>query len=45
MITVSGVTKQYGKRVAVDGISFDVAPAASPASSGRTARGSRRPRG
>lgn len=25
MITVSGLTKQYGKRVAVDDLTFDVA--------------------
>jgi ABC-2 type transport system ATP-binding protein len=36
MITVSGITKQYGKRIAVDDITFDVA-------AGRTVPGSRPP--
>ena len=41
MIQASNITKHYGDKVAVDAISFTVAPARSPVSSARTAPASR----
>ena len=40
MIVTHGLTKRYGKTVAVDDLSFTVPPASSPASSARTDRAS-----